>query len=178
MDKYTAYETLLKKTDTIRDQQDTPIDKEVKPIIAALWLHGFTTSGSCAGHIDSESRGPYIHITSSDFDAQYNTFNEAINAGRMAEARQLKQKIYDSSLTVYSRIFSLLNKFYKNTNFDYNHLIIAYAQLNGEIYLYFNDVRIADTFNHEQRRAWLEECHYELQRLTDFLLSQPIYVRQ
>jgi hypothetical protein len=174
MDNQKLYKALYEKTNTIRDRQNTPMDEGIKSIVAALWLHGFLTSSSCAGHVDSMSQGPYIHIIPADFDAKYNLFNELIDDDSIADARLIKAEIYDSSLVVYTRLFTILRLFYEDKNIDYDHLLVAYAQLNGEIYLYFNDVRISDSMNNDDRRDWLIKCHRELHRLKEFLLTLPV----
>lgn len=56
----------LKELDRTVDLLGRGLDKEMKPIVAALSVLGFHTTGSCAGHV---GRGltPYIHFEVSNF---------------------------------------------------------------------------------------------------------------
>ncbi len=42
------------------DEAGTPIDAEIQPLVAALWGHGLTTSGSCWGHLFEPIRRPGV----------------------------------------------------------------------------------------------------------------------
>lgn len=46
-----SWATLDARARSFVDEAGTPIDGEVQPLVAALWGHGLTTSGSCWGHL-------------------------------------------------------------------------------------------------------------------------------
>jgi hypothetical protein len=57
-----AYEASLRRAEAYRDAWGDPIDHGIRPVVAALWLHGFPTRWSCEGHLDHGSRMPFVTI--------------------------------------------------------------------------------------------------------------------
>ncbi len=54
-----SWATLDARARSFVDEAGTPIDAEIQPLVAALWGHGLTTSGSCWGHLFEPIEEPY-----------------------------------------------------------------------------------------------------------------------
>ncbi len=46
-----TYEEALKQVDKMTDGLGMPIDPSIKPLVAALHMHDFSTTASCEGHL-------------------------------------------------------------------------------------------------------------------------------
>jgi len=61
-DKETIWQEKLKKVAELKDKIGGEMDEGIIETVAAFWLHDLPTSGSCEGHIDWGSGGPWIDV--------------------------------------------------------------------------------------------------------------------
>ena len=71
-------DSLLKETDNLIDKLCTPVDKNIKYIVASLRCRGFNTIGSCQGHLDYGLPYPWIDIDHHHFNLNFKNKNNLL----------------------------------------------------------------------------------------------------
>ncbi len=95
----------LEIVDKIRDGLGKPVDKKIRLLVAALRVHKFITTGSCAGH--SDGRTPYLDISSNE-SLEFENNNEV--------ERVIKLMSKDYSNVKYQKEYAELCKIPKASN--------------------------------------------------------------
>jgi len=62
--KERAWESLVSDVERLRDSLGLHIDNEIKPLVVALRANGFSTTASCAGHVDHGLPYPWVDVVS------------------------------------------------------------------------------------------------------------------
>ena len=102
---------MLAKTERITDDLGKGIDKNIKKPVAAFLLHGFTTSGSCEGHIAKNDKTqfgipyPWIEV----YAPAPKNWRKAKNGQKI----HLEQEWKLENLRQQNKITILLQEFYK-----------------------------------------------------------------
>ena len=140
--KETIWKNILRQVAELKDKIGGEMDEGIMETVAAFWLHNIPTAGSCEGHIDRGSRGPWIDIEAVDkpkerfndetviknkIANQYNTTPEAIDSYEHREAADkywsevTKKgetaeyiKFREQNEKLKEKVSKLLEKFYTN----------------------------------------------------------------
>lgn len=164
-DKQNAWQSVLEKVAQLKDKIGGEMDEGIIETVAAFWLHKIPTSGSCEGHIDWGSDGPWIRVESPDrpkerfhheieikekIAARFGVTLEAIDDYENREASEVFwseavasgeteafQKFRERNARLEEKVSALLNEFYTNHETSDDVLLkIQRAGPGGMFYVY------------------------------------------
>ena len=169
-DDFTA---LKLKVGKLTDKLGMPIDPGILETVAALRAHGINTIGSCEGHADRITGGPYVMFEAPDVGPDekayraipdrlspiYKNFYNAATAKNVAEVQ---------------KVLIHLDEFYKNRTTPANQrLIIHYfGPLAGK--LACQGAGLAHILPPKEQAYLLKKSQTEMQAFTDFLIALKV----
>ncbi len=158
----------LENIDSIVDGLNLPIDDGIKLLVAALHCHGFHTYGSCYGHLDRGTTGPYVCI---------NDPNSDVLIGKCPRKGQAFMDCRDKVIRVNYlhriRLYKLIEEFYKTRKYFFIAGLVLKNQGPGSTRLHcqMHEV-VAKPEMSKLYPSWLENAQYEMDDFAYFLCDK------
>lgn len=164
-------ETNLQKAEKTTDRLSKPLDPGIKRAVALLWTLGFDTENSCYGHDQYANGGPFIWITSQNWQKKVKLWQEK-NANDPTKVDQ--QHILETAgLRSKSKLINLLEEFYKDRSTSLNTRLIVQNKAFNSSWLCCQGVEVADGSTDERLRLdWLQKAQQEFDDFTKFLQTK------
>lgn len=157
----------LEKVSSISDGLGMPVDLKVRRLVAVLRCLGFTTTGSCQGHMTRTTGGPYVMVGSQSgerLQKQWTTLPPNSRAHK-----QMRRAILRANLEERARIEGLLATYYSCRDVPYEQMIIIQNYGPGGSRLKCLGVEVRETLTAADRRAALTRYQQEFWDFTAFL---------
>lgn len=145
-----------REVEQFRDALGLGMDSGIVDIVVALRVIGINTIGSCYGHPDRLTLGPYVMFDSSDeLSARQSNENSA-----RANAKQVQL------------LLTYLDAFYEGRDVSASCRLIVKSFGPVACYLIAQNADLARVLESRERRAQLEHGRREIRDFCDFLLGQ------
>lgn len=171
-EKELLWEKLQQEAAKITDGLGKEIDGGIKETVVALWVHGFTTTASCEGHIGWGEPAPWVDIGEAPSKeilklVQKNPSKTIDDLVAIPQVRQLNAK----NLQEAERILKILDEFYKSRSVPiHQRLTISTVNLYGEFRLEPYGVRLRWLYRGSKEEAdRLKIYQEEMKAFTEFL---------
>jgi hypothetical protein len=160
--------TARKETNKLVDKLGKPIDAGILDTVTALRLHGIHTIGSCEGHLDRITGGPYVMFEAPgthDFRTKY----RAINDRKSEKYKYWHDKAIQENMPEIRKMLTLLNGFYDNrlTPNDQHIIIRCFDTSVGELMCQSAD--IAHILTPTEHEVLLGKNQTEMQAFAEYL---------
>ena len=109
--KQTEWQKALQKVSQITDKIGMPLDEEIAETVVILYLLRFMTTGSCDGHLDRITEGPYVMLGSPKAQELEKQLKQATDRTSQ-DYTKLKDEIAKRNFAEQNKLFSLLKMFY------------------------------------------------------------------
>lgn len=164
-DRHLSQKRATARVDKLVDKLGKPVDANIKPAVAALLAHEFVTTGSCEGHLNRQTGGPYIMVEAPDA-AKYTELMKLVLIGSEGYM-QHRSKLQAVNLQERRRLQELLDKF--NADKDSGTEIGITNIGAGISRLACHGVDEAEEATIEQRTKWLEAAQAEFDAFASWL---------
>ena len=158
----------LSKIEEITDGLGMPIDEGIRLPVAALRIHGFVTTGSCEGHPNRRTHGPYVILNAPDA-AEYESKMRSVSLGGNAY-RRLWKRLQRINLEERKRLSYLLDEFYVQHASKAKIIIINIGP--GTSRLVCEGFEVAEASSSADHSAWLRLAQAEFASFADWLISR------
>lgn len=164
------------------DRLGMPIDKKILTLVAAMRIHGFFTTASCAGHLNRAS--PYVQFQSKsnlDFYAKSEvkrvlSLLESDPINRKYNAMYEKLCIEPIKKNTFEgfRLHKLLEEFYihRVNNQDTRLCILTLGNGLGGFRVEPQGSIFIEIKNKEEKKLWLRSAQKEMNDFAEFLISK------
>lgn len=167
----------------ITDRLEHPIDEGIKDAIIALNLLDVKTDGSCEGHPNWATGGPYIDVEVPRNEALEAQVREAYDRASSADSghnseedisklwdenRRLNLEVRRPAIDEARKLMGFLGEFYDGRQTPYDRMLTL-EELGGEIRIQSKGVMLQSTAPEDVRAAKLAEYQAEMGDFTAFL---------
>ena len=163
-----SIENHLKDLAQIVDKLGMPIDQKIILPVAALRIHNFTTTGSCQGHLDRATGGPYITICSSEAARYEQKMNQTVLGS--AEFRVYRNELQEKNLKERARLQELLDSFYVDNSSECKLFIQNIGP--GTSSLHCAGYEKAQQLRSDDRNSWLHSAQTEFGSFASWLFER------
>lgn len=173
-DKQGIWDALLDRASRTVDGLGMHIDKKVLETVTSLWVHSFSTTASCEGHLDWGVKAPWIHIGNqpSNQDLKPIRGKSMLIADIFKKYPKLAQ-IRDKNLISQRKLLNLLTKFYSNQNTrEDTRLILTHFGIYGVTRLTNQGVEIQEINSKHTQKSKLAIYQKEMQDFSKFLKNK------
>lgn len=151
------------------DKLGKKIDEGIKDTIVFLSVLEINTTGSCEGHFDSGTGGPYIDIESKEIPELDKRLQESKNE---EETEKISAEIERKNLEERKKIMGYLEEFYKDRNVLYNRRIIIRPMARGWSRLESQGVDLQKIESENIIKQNFAEYQKEMTDFTKFLINK------
>lgn len=174
-EKETAWNGMLKEVDKIADGLDEGVDERIKETVGAFLIHGFTTNGSCEGHMANEEFGlpyPWVEICAPE--------PEEWNEAEDEEKERLEKEWSIKNLEQQIKMKGFLAEFYNGRKLDLDALdallvFNAFGAFGGFRVQSFG-ANMTAILSPEEQQLKLNRYRKEMKDFTEFLKDK--YLKQ
>lgn len=173
--KQLKWQKALEDVARITDRLGMPVDAEIIETVAVLYLLGFTTTGSCGGHLDRINEGPFVMLRSlKAAELEKDLIN--IPNRDSQEYTKLKNRIASWNFNEQNYLFNLLKSFYLSHKPTSGRMLTLRTIGNSDIRLNCQGSELAhiETLQEKEHRLalnraemlafteWLKAYYFEL----------------
>jgi len=163
----------IEETTKIQDRLGMKIDAEIIETVAVLQLLGFNTTGSCAGHTDRVTSGPYVTFESPE---AIKLNSKARELGKKPnevnhEYNRLRNDAAILSALELQKLLAYLDDFYRNRQTPYRNRLIVRSFPMTYNCLKCQGAELAHVLEDAEREALLQENRAEMHAFTEYLES-------
>jgi hypothetical protein len=155
----------------LKDGLGMKVDAQIVETVAIFRLLGFTTTGSCAGHLKRITSGPYVTFESPEamqFAAKARQLGKKL-AEINPEYNKLRDRAVEHSAGEMQKLTVYLEGFYKNRQTQYdNRLIIRTFPMTYNC-LKCQGAELAHVMSLPEREELLARNRAEMRDFTDYL---------
>lgn len=172
-DKERRWQEVLVKIESIADGLGHTIDEGIKEGVAALMLLGIHTVGSCEGHEDWGTGGPYLDIRSDEAEALYEELDrcgdeEVEEIGLRAE--EIRKQITIKNLEERRKIIPLLEAFYNERKVPQETRLVIQSLALGWSRVESFGVNLQEReTDQEEKKKRLQSFQKEMMEFSNFL---------
>ena len=124
--KKTDWQQMVERVAAITDKLGMPVDEPIFELVVVLNLLGFTTIGSCGGHEERVTGGPYVDFESTRARSYAEQARAVSPTGETAvEYAHLRKKANYYRALDLKRMLTYLERFYTDKKIDYQHCLIV-----------------------------------------------------
>lgn len=165
-DNERAWEEARVLVDSFADKLGKGVDMGIKETIVALTVHGFGTSGSCEGHHNWGTRGPYVDIVSKETEELTQRMRDARSE---EEAKAILEELKRKNLELRRLLLMLLEEFYQERKVPVRIMLVAQDRAWNRIRLQSHGVELQMIEAEEVVVMRLSEYKEEMHAFTRFL---------
>lgn len=151
--KALKWRSALSEVEKIKDGVGLGVEPEVMELVAAMRLHHFRTTASCAGHLDRITSGPFVRFESWK---GVECFDEAEkNREQLIASGSYKDRLERGRMHTWQemhRMYKLITRFKKDTGEYSSPLIVQYI-MNKNIILQCYGVEFLSLMKEDERRV-------------------------
>lgn len=167
-EKEVAWEKKMAEVNEIADSLGKRVDENIKESVCAFLIHGFTTSGSCEGHLEKEQHGlpyPWVEV--------YAPEPEGWQEAEGEKKERVEQEWKTKNLEQQRKMMGLLEEFYqgRETPFDARLTFKGVGAFGGFRVQSFG-AEITAILSPEEKKQKLVLYQKEMKDFTKFLKSK------
>jgi hypothetical protein len=157
------HQELMKKTDLL----GSPIDSGILRAVSMLCMHGINTIGSCEGHADRVTGGPYVMFAAPHAQMKFKAASE-LDRHSVAYARAI-QKIAANNAIEIKKALQLLDGFYKKRSVPAERRLIVRSVGLAAAKILCQGAEIAHMLSESERKILLKANRAEMDAFTSYL---------
>jgi len=167
------FAALRERVNKLVDKLGRPIDPDILDTVAILQAHSIHTIGSCEGHADRPTGGPYV-LFSAPNAKKYDDAKKTLPEQTGAEYRRLRKQAIMANNRQAQKLLRLLDGFYTHRIVPVNQRLIIeyYGSTFGE--LMCQGAGLANIQGPEQRADLLKKNQAEMRAFTDYLIALKV----
>lgn len=156
------------KTQRLADKLGTPIDPGILDAVAAFRVLGIHTVGSCEGHADRTTGGPYIMFESPESGELLNRLQQ-IPDKVSAEYKELFQQASKLNMAEVKKLLPFLDGFYEDRDTPHSRRLIIRCFGPTVAKLMVQDADLEELLPDEERAHHLADNQLEMLAFTNYL---------
>jgi len=170
-EKEIVWEKKMAEVNEITDSLGKGVDEKIKESVAAFLIHGFTTSGSCEGHIARE--GEQQHGLPYPWVEVYSPEPEGWKDAEGEEKERLEQEWKVKNFEQQKKMMSFLEEFYqgRETPFDARLVFVSVGAFGG-FRVQSLGAEMMVILSPEEKQQKLALYQKEMKDFTEFLKSK------
>jgi len=164
---------LKQKVSKLTDKLGKPIDRGILDTVTILRACGIHTIGSCEGHVDRPTGGPYI-IFRSPNAKKYDDAKNVLPNHASAEYRRLRKQAIMANTRQTQKLLILLDGFYAHRIVPANQRLIVEYYGSAFSELMCQGAGLAHIHSPKQRADLLNKNQAEMRAFTDYLIALKV----
>lgn len=152
----------------LADKLGTPIDLGILDTVAAFRMLDIHTAGSCEGHADRITGGPYVMFESPESGELLQQLQQ-ISDRASQEHQELFAKISKLNMVEVQKLLPLLDGFYEHRDTPHSRRLIIRCFGPTVAKLMVQDADLAEILPSEQRAHLLADDQLEMMAFTNYL---------
>lgn len=154
----------------LADRLGTLMDPGILDTVAAFHMLGIHTVGSCEGHADRLTGGPYVMFESPQSGALLEKLQQTPDKASL-EYKQTLQEASRLNMAEIQKLFPFLDGFYADSDTPHSKRLIIRCFGPTVAKLMVQDIDLAEILSPEERAHLLSDGQLEMVAFTNYLTS-------
>jgi hypothetical protein len=165
---HSDFDQVRQEVAQLADKLGNPIDPGILDTVAAFHMHGIHTVGSCEGHLDHATTGPYVMFESPQSGELLKQLQEIPDKTR-PEYKKVFHEASKLNMAEVQKLLPLLDGFYEDRDTPHSRRLIIRCFGPTVAKLMAQDADLADIMTQEERARLLGENQLEMMAFTNYL---------